>query len=145
MRYNKKERGHGEERLDMPGGWMGDERTVFTASGRTKAENEVFEYTKKLFTWRKNAKAIHHGKTMHFVPVENNFYVYFRYTQDELVMVAINNCRTEQAIDWQRFMEVMEGYAVGTDIITGKVVRVGDSLSVLPQRAMIMQFRKNNF
>jgi len=140
MLYNKKEQGHGPERLDMPGGWPDDARSVFTASGRSKTENEVFEYTKKLFNWRKGAKAIHDGKMMHFVPVDNNFYVYFRYTEEEMVMVAINNCLSEQVVDWGRFAEITAGYVQGVDVITGQVVRVGESLSVGAQQALVVAF-----
>jgi len=142
MLYNKKEQGHGEERLDMPGGWQGDKRSVFTAEGRTKTENEVFEYTKKLFNWRRNAKVIHEGKLMHFVPEDNNFYVYFRYTESELVMVAINNCRTEKALDWSRYTEITTGYAQGTDVITGNTVQTGSPLSLPPQQALVLHFRR---
>ena len=143
MLYNKKEQGHGEERLDMPGGWPDDERSVFTPSGRTKTENEVFEYTKKLFNWRKTAKVIHQGKTKHFVPVDNNFYVYFRYTDSELVMVAINNTRSEQTIDWPRFAEITEGYLQGVDILTGSRVRVGELLRLPAQQGVVVEFEKD--
>ena len=140
MLYNKKEQGHGEERLDMPGGWPDDERSVFTEVGRTKTENEVFFYTKKLFNWRKGAKVIHEGKLMQFAPINNNFYIYFRYTDDELVMVAINNCRVEQTIDWPRFSEVTAGYSQGIDVITDKVVQIGEILHLLPQQSLIVHF-----
>jgi glycosidase len=142
MLYNKNKQGHGEERLDMPGGWPDDERSVFTAAGRTKTENEVFEYTKKLFNWRKNTKVIHEGKLMQFVPVDNNFYVYFRYTDKELVMMAINNCREEKTIDWPRFSEITTGYAQGVDIITGNAVQIDSPLSLPPQQALVVHFKK---
>ena len=140
MLYNRKEQGHGEERLDMPGGWMDDERSVFTKEGRTKTENEVFEHAKKLFTWRKTAKVIHQGKLMQFAPIDNNFYLYFRYTDDELAMVVINNCRIEKAIDWARYAEITPGYTQGVDIISGKTVRIGDTVNVLPQQSMVVYF-----
>ena len=140
MLYNKKEQGHGEERLDMPGGWPSDTRSVFTEVGRTKTENEVFEYTKKLFTWRKRAKVIHEGKLMHFAPVDNNFWVYFRYTDNELVMVIMNNCRVKKTIDWPRFSEITAGYSHGIDVVTGKRVQVGEELIIPPQQAAVLHF-----
>jgi len=140
MLYNRKAQGHGEERLDMPGGWPNDERSVFTQSGRTKTENEVFDYTKKLFNWRKNAKVIHEGKLMQFVPVDNNFYVYFRYTNSELVMVAINNGRIEKGIEWPRFAEITVGYSKGIDIITEKTIHVGEKIILHAQQALVLYF-----
>jgi len=142
MLYNRKERGHGEERLDMPGGWPDDPRTVFSPSGHTKIENEVFEHTKKLFTWRKNASVIHSGKLIHFVPEENNFYVYFRYTHNELVMVVLNNARTSKQIDWLRYSEITAGYSEchGMEILSGQTVRIGDSITVPAQQSMVFHF-----
>jgi glycosidase len=142
MLYNKKEQGHGEERLDMPGGWPNDERSVFTTAGRTKTENEIFEHAKKLFNWRKEAKIIHEGKLMQFLPVDNNFYLYFRYTDNEIVMVAINNCRTEKIIEWHRFTEITDGYSQGINIITGELVHIGNLLSLPPQQSLVVHFKK---
>ena len=42
-------------RPNMPGGWPGDVRSVFTKEGRTDKENEIFEFTKKLNHWRMNS------------------------------------------------------------------------------------------
>ena len=142
MLYNKKEQGHGEERLDMPGGWPGDERSIFTPNGRSKRENEVFEYTKKLFNWRKDATVIHQGKLMQFVPEENSFYVYFRYTHNELVMVAINNGRSEKTIEWSRFAEITNGYKHGFNVVTGAPARINEPLTVPAQEAAVLHFKR---
>ena len=143
MLYNKKERGHGEERLDMPGGWPNDLHSVFLAQGRTKIENEVFDHTKKLFTWRKTATVIHTGKLLHFVPQENNFYVYFRYSEDELVMVAINNSRASVEIEWDRYQEITSKYSdlTGTEIFTERRVHFGSPITLQPQRSMVVHFQ----
>jgi glycosidase len=141
MRNNAKQ-GHGEERLDMPGGWPGDKRSVFEASSRTKVENEVFDYTKKLFNWRKTAGVIHTGKLMQFLPVDNNLYVYFRYTGTERVMVVINNSREEKNIDWSRYAEMTGGYTRGVDVVSGQTVVVDEPWRVAPQTAQVVHFRK---
>ncbi|MDR3183815.1 MAG: glycoside hydrolase family 13 protein [Prevotellaceae bacterium] len=142
MLQNKAKQGHGEERLDMPGGWPGDKRNAFEASGRTKVENEIFEYTKKLFNWRKTATVIHTGKLMQFIPADNNFYIYFRYTDTERVMVVINNSKEEKTIDWPRYAEMTEGYLQGVDVISGRTVTVGESWRIPPQTAQVAHFRK---
>jgi glycosidase len=142
MLQNKAKQGHGEERLDMPGGWPGDKRNAFEASGRTKVENEIFEYTKKLFNWRKTATVIHTGKLMQFIPVDNNLYVYFRYIDTECVMVVINNSKEEKTIDWLRYAEMTGGYLQGVDVISGHTVTVGELLRIAPQTAQVVHFRK---
>jgi glycosidase len=142
MMRNNARQGHGEERLDMPGGWPGDKRSVFEAGGRTRVENEVFDYTKKLFNWRKTATVIHTGKLMQFVPVDNNLYVYFRYTGTEQVMVVINNSKEEKPIDWPRYAEITGGYAQGVDVVSGQAVVVGEPWLVAPQTAQVVHFLK---
>jgi glycosidase len=142
MLHNAEKQGDGEERLDMPGGWPGDPRNAFDKSGRTAVENEIFDYTKKLFTWRKTAPAIHRGKLMQFVPVDNNLYVYFRYTDTETVMVIINNCTEEKTLDWPRYAERTAGYAQGVDIISDRPVTIGKPWTVEAQTAQVIWFGK---
>ncbi len=142
MLYNKKKQGHGEERLDMPGGWPGDTHNVFVTEGRSKVENEVFEYTKKLFNWRKTAQVAHMGKMLHFAPEDNNFYVYFRYTGNELLMVAVNNTKEKKTVNWARYAEITGGYTAGTEIVSGAAVKIGEVLVVAPQQAQIIHFKK---
>jgi hypothetical protein len=57
-------------------------------------------------------------------------------------MVLINNCRTEKTVDWPRFAEITAGYSYGIDIITDKPVHVGDLLTLLPQQALVIHFKK---
>jgi glycosidase len=142
MMQNKAKQGHGEERLDMPGGWPGDRRSVFEESGRTQEENDVFSYAKKLFTWRKTATVIHDGKLMQLVPIDNNCYVYFRYTATEMVMVVINNCSEAKTISWPRFAEMTDGYAQGEEVVSARTVTVGEPWDVAPQTAQVVHFRK---
>ena len=42
-------------REDFPGGWAGDQFNKFESSGRTRAENEVFNLVKRLANWRKTS------------------------------------------------------------------------------------------
>jgi glycosidase len=60
--------------------------------GRTD-KTEYFDFTAKLFTWRKSKTAIHTGKMTHYIP--ENVYAYFRYNNNETVMVLINKATTE--------------------------------------------------
>jgi glycosidase len=52
-------------------------------------QNEYFDFTAKLFTWRKTKTAIHTGKMTHYI--QRTMYTYFRYNNNETVMVLINN------------------------------------------------------
>ena len=70
-----KDKGDGGIRLDFPGGWEGDTNNAFTKSGRTAEQQKYFDFTSRLFNWRKTSDVIHTGKTKHYIP-ENNVYVF---------------------------------------------------------------------
>lgn len=99
---------HGLLRTDFPGGWKEDEVDKFSSSGRSELENEAFNYIKKLAHWRKNNEAITQGNTKQYIP-EDGVYVYFRYTEGEVVMVAINQNDKSVTIDLDRYAEVLKG------------------------------------
>jgi glycosidase len=104
-------------RLDFPGGWEGDAQNKFEASGRTAQENEAWNFTKTIAQFRKKSSAIKTGKLMQFVP-DNGVYTYFRYDDQQTVMVVMNTGNDEKTLDPQRFSERTKGFSKGRDIIT---------------------------
>ncbi len=133
-----KGKGDGDIRRDFPGGWPGDPVNAFTASGRTDAQNEYFNFTKTLLNWRKTNPAIHSGKTTQYIP-ENNVYVYFRELDGKTVMVALNNSLETQALKLERFRENLKSAATGREIITQKIVDLGNSLEIASKTPMIIE------
>ena len=111
--------GDGDIRRDFPGGWNGDTNNAFTKSGRTEEQQKFFDFTSKIFNWRKSKSVIHNGKTTHYVP-ENNVYVYFRYDEKETVMVIMNNNNEKQTIKTSRFQENIKNYKFGKDVLSEK-------------------------
>lgn len=132
---------HGTLRADMPGGWKGDARSVFTATGRTKEENELFNYVRTLLHWRKDKSVIHDGNLMHFIP-EDGMYVYFRYTDTESVMVVLNNNTTEKALSTKRFAERLTGFTSAENIVTRESVTNLQQLTVPGKSALILALKK---
>lgn len=106
---------HPNVRKDFPGGWAKDSLNAFKTEGRSAAQNEAFNYIKKLANWRKDKKAIHSGKLVHFTP-ENNIYVFFRFTATEKIMVIMNSNDSEKAIKTKRFEEQIRDYKKGKEI-----------------------------
>ncbi|GAA4272754.1 glycoside hydrolase family 13 protein [Aquimarina gracilis] len=138
----KKDKPDGQLREDFPGGWEGDTRNAFTASGRTDKENEVFNYVKTILNWRKNAKSIHQGKLTHYKP-DHNVYVYFRHTDNENTMVIINNSdKNIQTFDLTRYYESFKGYSKGIDIITGNNYETLDTIAIGKNTALILDLKK---
>jgi len=136
-----KSKGDGDIRRDFPGGWAGDTQNAFTASGRTATQKEYYDFTAKLFNWRKDKTVIHYGKTKQYLP-ENEVYVYFRYNDTETVMVVLNNSEKSQTLHLNRFAESLAGFLRGRDIISGKEVSLsGDTLEISAKTAMLIELK----
>jgi hypothetical protein len=52
----QQDKGDADIRHDFPGGWAADENNSFHSAGRSQGQNEYFDFTAKLFQWRKIAK-----------------------------------------------------------------------------------------
>lgn len=140
MMRGEKRKGDGDIRRDFPGGWQGDGMNAFTAAGRTKEQNEVFDFVKKLLNWRKVNPVIHTGAMKHFIP-ENGVYVYFRYNEDKKVMVVLNNSDGEsKTLDTKRFAEILGDCDAGVDVISGeRFTGLRKSLTVPAKSALILE------
>jgi glycosidase len=135
-----KGQGDGDIRRDFPGGWNGDTNNAFTASGRTEEQQKFYDFTSKLFNWRKNKEVIHSGKMMHYIP-ENNVYVYFRYNDKESVMVVINNNTDKHKININHFKESIKNYQTGTDVLTGKQISLKDDIEIDGKSALVLELK----
>jgi glycosidase len=133
-----KNKGDADIRQDFPGGWKDDSNNAFTKNGRTEIQNQYFDFSKKLLNWRKNKSVVHHGKMTHYVP-EQNVYVYFRYDDQESVMVLINNTKEKQIIDTNRFKENTQNYTSGKDVLSGKTYALSENLTLEGKTALILE------
>ena len=147
--------GHPGLRVDFPGGWEGDAFDFFTEEGRKNADTdfngqpiekglrqELYEFSKNLFQWRKNSEVIHTGKTKHFIPV-NEGYGYFRYNDDDTVFVFINTSDSKTInVPWSHYSEITEGLGEGKNILTGENVVITDETHVAPLQSLVVEFKK---
>ena len=127
-------------REDFKGGWAGDTVNKFTAAGRTAAENEVFDYLRKLANYRKQHEVLQTGKLMQYVP-ENGIYVYFRYNDAKTVMVILNANDTPQSLATTRFTERINGFSKALDIITGKEQSITDTISIPANTTLVLELK----
>ncbi len=130
---------HGKMRKMFPGGSPDHESDKFEESGRTEAEQDMFKHLTTLTNWRNNAEVIHSGKLKHFIP-EKNMYVYFRYNDDDLVMVVLNNKNEEQNLDTERFAEVINGIDSGKNILDGKIYNL-NNLTIPAKSSMVLELK----
>lgn len=127
-------------RQDFPGGWKEDTNNAFLKSSRTEEQEHYFDFTSKLFQWRKTNEAVHFGKTTHYIP-ENNVYVYFRYTDTKTVMVVVNNSDNNQTIKTNRFQENIEKFSTGKDILSSKIIDLKQDLTIESKSVLILELQ----
>jgi len=109
----------GYVRLDFPGGWAGDKADKFTIEGRTQRDQSIFQYFATLANFRKTSSALTVGKMMQYVP-EDGVYVYFRYTDQQTVMVVMNTAKETKIISPEKYTERTTGFSSMKQIINGK-------------------------
>ena len=112
-----KGKGDADIRRDFPGGWKGDAQNAFDAASRTSEQAAYFDFSKRLFNWRKTAEAIHKGKTVHFVP-HQEVYVYFRVLEENRVMVVLNNSGKDVELKLERFEEMLRNTPGGREVLS---------------------------
>src|SRR5205085_3825949 len=104
---------------DFWGGWKEDKQNKFTQEGRNEKENEVFNWTKTIANFRKTSTAIKTGKLTQYVP-QRGLYTYFRYDNNQTVMVVMNSNNDERTIDTKRFTERTNGFSKARNIVTSE-------------------------
>ncbi|WP_277014512.1 glycoside hydrolase family 13 protein [Flavobacterium lindanitolerans] len=135
-----KGKGDADIRQDFPGGWTGDKNNAFTKAGRTEEQAKFFDFSSKLFQWRKGKSVIHSGKMTHYIP-EDNVYVYFRYNDNETVMVIINNAAQPKTFKTARFQENIKDFTSGKDVLTGKSINVKEDISIEEKSVLILELK----
>lgn len=133
--------GHGGLRVDFPGGWQGDAKNLFDPAGRTGLDKELFDYTQRLFQWRKRTPVLHTGRTMHFL-ARDNTYAYFRYDDETAVFVFINNSRGRKQVPWSHYAELAAELKEGRNVLTDETMTVDDRTVVGPRQALIVEFKR---
>lgn len=146
--------GHPGLRVDFPGGWDGDAFDFFTEEGRANADidfdgtpiekgmrQDLYEFSRNLFQWRKNADVIHNGKTLHFIPT-NSGYGYFRYDDDDVVFVFLNPTEETVYVPWSHYSEITKDLGEGRNVLTGETVTISDETQVAPMQTLLIEYKR---
>lgn len=131
---------HGVIRSDFPGGWAGDQLNAFTGAGLSDQQKQAQEFTAKLLNWRKTNPVVHTGELKHFSPADG-IYVYFRYNQNEKVMVVLNKNKETKGLETARFNEIMGNCTSGKEIISGTTITDLKNLNVPGMTALIIELK----
>jgi neopullulanase len=132
--------GHGIIRSDFPGGWAGDTVNALTGEGLTTQQKEATSFLKKMLRWRKNATAVQTGKLTHFEPKEG-VYVYFRYDEQQKVMVILNKNETAYSLQPGRFAEMLDGVTTGKDVLNGKTYDMSRAINLPVKSPLVLELR----
>lgn len=129
---------HGIIRSDFPGGWQGDATNAFTGKGLTPQQLQTQAFVKKLLTWRKKANVIHHGELMHFIP-KDGVYVFFRYDENDKVMVILNKNDQPYTLELDRFSEILPPVSKVNDVLNDKSYVLKKTIQLEPGMPMILE------
>lgn len=105
----------------------GNMRQDYPWDGPLNAQQQEFkDFLRKLLQWRKGNKCITEGEMLHFVPLDDNVYVYFRFLgnkegeidkSEPIIMVVLNFSDKKEKIDLSRFEEILSERKMAYDII----------------------------
>lgn len=129
---------HPNVRLDIAGGWPGDTLNAFTREGRSREQNEAFDFIRALLQWRKRSPVIHNGRLTHYIP-EDNIYVYFRHDESRRVVVVLNANDSEKVLITRPFVESLSGASGGRDVLSGARITDLTSLRVPAWTALLLE------
>lgn len=132
------QRDDGRVRADFPGGWSGDHVNGFTGAGLNAQQSEAKAFVRRLMNWRKSATVVHQGRLMQYAPLDS-CYVFFRYTDQEKLMVVFNKNSQAIDLDTRRFSEMLTAKSQGLDVLNGGRHALGKTLKVAARSALILQ------
>ena len=129
----------GDVRRDFPGGFAGDTHDAFTAEGRTKAEQSMFDWLSKLLHWRRNNAVISRGCQVQFIPYKG-VYVIARQLDNKTVLTILNGKHTPVELPLDRYAEVIGSHQEGKDVITDCKVRLDKTLKLKARETKVLEF-----
>lgn len=129
-------------REDYPGGWPSDDpsKNRFLDGGRTPEQSSTYDYISRLAQFRKGAPAITSGKLMQFVP-RDGVYLYFRYTDQQTVLVITNTSGKPVRPDWTIYKERINGFTRVRDVVSGTVVSL-DGYEISSMGSQVLELLK---
>src|ERR1041384_5876649 len=125
-------------RGDFPGGFPGDKRNAFTAAGRSKDEQELFEFIRRLTKLRRDLEPLQSGALVNLYVAEQQ-YAYARTLHNEAVVVAFNNDSNDVTIEFDVTHAGLKDGTIMHDrlaVIRDVTVRDGKLRVNLPSRSV---------
>lgn len=138
MMNGVKSKSDGYVRKDFPGGWTGDATNALTPAGRTKIQNECYDFYKTILNWRKGNDVIAKGSMVQFM-VQNGVYAYARQYEGKTVFVMLNGTDAETTVPLKFYKEILKNSKQGKDILSGKAITFGEELKMGPRESLVIE------
>lgn len=122
----------GNVRKDFPGGFPGDDRNAFTREGRTKQEQQMFQWLSRLLHWRKGNDVITKGRQTQFIP-SGGIYVIARQYQGKTALTVLNGTSRPATMQVKRYQEVIGSATRAKDVPTGRYYDLSHDLTLKPR------------
>ncbi len=139
MMNGTKEVTDGNVRKDFPGGFPGDDHNAFTREGRTKAEQQMFQWTSRLLHWRQGNEVITKGKQTQFIPF-NGIYVIARQYQGKTALTILNGTTKPAKMEVKRYAEVIGSTKRAKDVLTNRYYDLSQDFQLKPRQSLILTF-----
>jgi len=99
-----------DNRRDFPGGWPGDPRNAFEASGRTADENRLFDRVRRLAEIRAHSEALRRGRLVNLLETDQA-YAFARVAENDRAIAVFHEGPTAETL---RIPVAAAGFANGT-------------------------------
>ncbi len=129
----------GHVRKDFPGGFPGDQRNCFTAEGRTKAQQQMFQWLSRLLHWRQQSDCVIRGSQTQFIPYDG-IYVIARQYQGKTVLTILNGTSKPATMQCARYAEVIGQTKRAKDILTNRYYNLSENLTLKPRQSLILEY-----
>lgn len=97
--------------------------------------HEVAERLYKTLNWRKGNDVIAKGNMVQFM-VQNGVYAYARQHEGKTVFVMLNGTDAETTVPLKFYKEILKDSKQKVDILSGKTVTFGESLTMGPRESL---------
>lgn len=141
MMGGTKEITDGYVREDFPGGFPGDKRSAFTAEGRTKAENAMFNWLKNLLHWRKGAgkDIITKGRQKQFIPWHGVYVMHHEYSGKHC-LVIINGKNEAAEFEASRYAECIPSSATAEEVTSHRKYSLNRNIKLRPRQTLVLEY-----
>ncbi len=129
----------GYVRKDFPGGFPGDTNNAFTREGRTRAQQQMFQWLSRLLHWRQNNPVITRGTMKQFIPF-NGIYVIARQYQGRTALTIINGTTKPATMPVSRYAEVIGRAQRVKDVPTGRYYDLSRDLQLKPRQTLVLEY-----